>query len=56
MNALLQLLKGHKGKLSTGTIALVVGAWLLSRGCDLTLHVDPANARTNETPEAVTAP
>jgi hypothetical protein len=56
MNSVLQLLKAHKGKLSTGTVALVVGAWLLSRGCDIEIHVDPASARTNDAPAQTNEP
>ncbi len=56
MNPLLQILKDHKGKLSTATLALLIGAWLLysGRGCDLDLHVRPASARTNTAPATLT--
>lgn len=45
---LLKLLSAHKGK---GALALIVGACVLlaSRGCRVSIDVDPIHARTNET-------
>jgi hypothetical protein len=56
MNPIIELLKDHYGKISSATLAVLLGAWLLysGRGCDLDLHVRPAAARTNTAPADVT--
>lgn len=54
MIQILNLILRHKGKTATGTLALVV--YLLSRGCDVRVHVDPVHARTNDQPAEITPP
>jgi hypothetical protein len=55
MTALLQLLARHKGKASVGGVLAVV-AFLLSRGCDVTVHVDPVKAREETNAPAEVSP
>lgn len=55
MKALLSFLwKNHKGKVSVGSLAILAGALLLTRGCDIEsggfkIRVQPVHAATNET-------
>jgi hypothetical protein len=54
MTQLLKLLKAHKGKTTSATLALAAVLWLLARGCDIQIHIDPASARTNDPPAGLT--
>ena len=54
MTEILKLLGRHKGKTGTGVFALVI--YVLCRGCDISVHVDPVHARTNDQPAAISPP